>query len=164
MTRWDLYAIFKFKMAQQIETEVQEETIAQTTPTRIVKTTKVVTPPIVSEHPQKAYEKKKAIFRTYQVIWYILGIIEVLLGFRVVLRMLGANPQAGFANLIYSLSSPLTLPFSGILPTTAGENSVLEWSTFVAMIVYVLLAYGLVELLQFIKPTNPQEVEENVSS
>lgn len=28
---------------------------------------------------QKAYQKKKAIFRVHQVVWYILGVVEVLL-------------------------------------------------------------------------------------
>lgn len=88
------------------------------TETQVVKTTKEVIPPVQIEHPQKVFQKKKAIFRTHQVIWYLLGIVEVLLAFRMTLKALGANPFSGFTNLIYAFSNPLTLPFSGIFGVT----------------------------------------------
>ena len=116
------------------------------------------------EHPAKTYTKKKAIFRAYQVIWYILGVIEVLLTFRIVLKALGANSYSGFANLIYALSNPLALPFRGIFQTNVVEGSVFEWSTIVAGLVYAILAYGIIQLFQLVKPTNPVEVEEKVNS
>lgn len=146
----------------EVKTEEQVTTVSKTAPAQIIKTTKVVTPQVQTEHPQKVYDKKKIIFRTYQVIWYILGVIETLLAFRIFLRMSGAYPS-GFTNLIYFLSAPFALPFRGILKTT-DEVGVIEWSTLVAMAVYVLLAYGLVNLLQFIKPVTPQEVEKEVDS
>lgn len=127
--------------------------------------TETATAPVATptEAPQTAYNKKKAIFRMYQVIWYVLGVVEVLLGFRFVLKALGANPASGFTDLIYSLSNPLVQPFRGIFPTAVAEGSVFEWSTIVAAIVYLLVAYGLVKLFQLVKPTTPQEVEEKVS-
>ncbi|HVZ67684.1 MAG TPA: YggT family protein [Patescibacteria group bacterium] len=144
-------------MAEYVTTETTE--VAR--PTRVVKTTKV-NPEIHTEHPQKVYEKKKAIFRTYQVVWYILCVIEVLLFFRVVLKALGANPFSGFTNLIYTLSNPLALPFQGILPTPVTQGSVFEWSTIIGAIVYFLIAAGLVQLMQIIKPVTPDEVEQSV--
>lgn len=107
------------------------------------------------------YKTKKTIFRTYQLIWYILGLIEVLLGIRIFLRMFAANPNSGFVNLIYSLTYPLAAPFFGIFGVTASERgNVVEWTTFVAMAVYALIAYGIVKLLQLIKPVEPDEVEQ----
>ncbi|MBI2596353.1 YggT family protein [Candidatus Daviesbacteria bacterium] len=145
--------------------EAQEvTTVSKSAPVQVTQTTKTITPPpIQTEHPQKVFEKKKIIFRTYQVIWYILGVIEFLLAFRIFLRMSGAYPS-GFVNLIYSLSAPLALPFRGIIKTSVDEGPVIEWSTFVAMMVYLLLAYGLVNLLQFIKPVTPDEVNKKVDS
>jgi hypothetical protein len=146
------------------ETTVQKvTTVSQEAPVQVVKTTKTVTPPPVqTEHPQKVYEKKKAIFRTYQVIWYILGVIEVLLVFRVILKMLGASPLSGFTILIYTLSDPFALPFYGIFKISRVEGSVFEWSTFVAGTVYLIIAYGITALMQVIKPTTPEEVESSV--
>ena len=125
----------------------------------------VASPPVQTEHPQKAYEKKKTIFRTYQIIWFIVGLIETLLTFRVLLKILGANSSSGFVSLIYIVTDPLALPFSGIFGVTrAPGGAYFEWSTLVAMLVYLLIAYGLVHLMQLMKPTNPQEVERKVEN
>jgi hypothetical protein len=139
-------------------------TVSQSSPAQVTQTTKTVaTPPIQTEHPQKAYEKKRTIFRTYQIIWYILGVIEVLLAFRVALKMLGANINSPFVSLIYIITDPLALPFSGIFGVTGiAGGSYLEWSTLVAMIVYLVIAYGLVQLMQLMKPVTPQEVDRKV--
>ncbi len=134
-------------------------------PTKVVKTTRETPPPIRTEHPQVVYQKKKAIFRTYQIIWLMLGAIEVLLAFRLGLKMLAANPFSGFADLIYTVSSPFALPFQGILGTSvASQGSVFEWSTIIAMIVYAIIAGGIVQVMQLFKPTNPKEVSEVVDS
>lgn len=139
--------------------EVHTEEVSQVT-------TQTTAPAVsaTAEHPQEAYQKKKTLFRIYNIIWYILGLIEVLLVFRVILKALGANPASGFANLIYTLSAPLTAPFSGIFRSTATQGSFFEWSTLIACVVYALVAYGLVHLFQLIKPTTPQEVEQTVNN
>jgi len=152
-------------MADQQQTETKVTSVSNPAPQQVIKTVKTVTPPAVGkESPQKVYQTKKAIFRTYQVIWYILGVIEVLLGFRIFLKMLGANPFSGFTDLIYTITNPFALPFYGIFGVTVTEQAVFEWSTIVAGIVYALLAYGLIQLFQLIKPTNPVEVEQSVDS
>ncbi len=142
------------------------EQIIETEEHPVVKKTTIVNPqpPIKTEHPQVAYNKKHAIFRAYQVIWYILGVIEVLLGFRMALKALGANPASGFTALIYALSDPLALPFQGILRTSVANGSVFEWSTVIAAIVYALIAYGIIYLMQMIKPVDPVEVETTVDN
>lgn len=85
------------------------------------------------------------------VVWYILGFVEILLGFRFVLKLLGANSASGFVDFIYNLSGVLTAPFDSIFGVTrpaAGENnSVLEPSILVAAAVYVLVAWGVVKLI-----------------
>jgi len=119
-------------------------------------------PPVVTINPQKAYQKKKTIFRIYQLIWYALGFIEVLLAFRFFLKLIGANPLSGFVSFTYGLSEPFVAPFSGIVQTTTANTAVFEWSTVIAAIVYVIVAYGIVQLFQLVKPTDPEEVAENV--
>ncbi len=150
-------------MTQQ---ETQEETTvsAPTSQQQVVRTTKVVTPQVVTGSPQKEYQAKKAIFRTYQVIWYLLGVVEVVLAFRVLLKLLGANTQSGFTSFIYAVSNPFALPFAGILGITDISVMVLEWSTLIAMAVYAVVAYGIVALFQLVKPTNQEEVEQKVDN
>lgn len=148
-----------------VQQETHEETIvSEPTTQQVVRKTKVVIPSGTAESPQKEYQTKKAIFRTYQVIWYILGIVEVLLTSRILLKLLGASYQSGFTNFIYAISDPFALPFAGILRTSGSSGMVLEWSTLIAMAVYAVVAYGIVEFFQFVKPTNPEEVEETVSN
>jgi uncharacterized protein YggT (Ycf19 family) len=148
------------------QTENQEEEITvveNTTPKKVIRTTrKIAEPEIKTEHPQKVFEKKKTIFRFYQIIWYALTVIEFLLGFRFFLKAFGANPFNSFANFIYALSDPFALPFSGLFRSGISNSYVIEWSTLFAMVVYLLVAYGLVEIFQFVKPVTKEEVEQTV--
>ncbi|HWY78987.1 MAG TPA: YggT family protein [Candidatus Sulfotelmatobacter sp.] len=145
-----------------VNTTETKETTTVSNPDEMVKTTITTPPSIKVEHPQQVFNKKKTIFRAYQIIWYILGIIEILLGFRVALKALGANQLSGFTSLIYALSDPLTLPFRGILPNTISGISLFEWSTIIAAIVYALVAYGLIYIMQLVKPVTQKEVEQKV--
>ena len=85
------------------------------------------------------------------VIWFLVGVVEVLLAFRFVLKLFGANPRSSFVDFIYSASNFFTAPFRGIFstPTTEGDitTAVFETSTLVALVVYALVVWGLVNLL-----------------
>ena len=142
-------------------TTQEEVTIVENqTPVKVVKKTiKQTEPEVVGEAPQKVYEKKKTILRSNQIIWYILGFIEVLLIFRLVLKALGANQYVGFTGMIYSITAPLAVPFNGVVGISATGSSVLEWSTIIAGIVYLCIAWGLVYLLEIIYPITPRDIE-----
>ena len=144
-----------------VDPNIQQEvtTVESSNPKQVVKTTTVATPTVKGEPPQKVYEKKKTIFRFNQVIWYILGVIEVLLAFRFTLKALGADPFSGFANLIYALTEPLAGPFRGILNASTSGNSIIESSTLVAAVVYLCIAWGLVYLLDLVYPITPKDIE-----
>ncbi len=148
---------------EEQKTEVTTVTQQTAAPAQVVRTTKTVVPPTVKiGPPQERYETKKAIFRTYQIIWYIIGIIETLLFFRIVLKAFGADPLSSFVYLVYAVSEPLAAPFAGMFPIISQEQNVFELGTFIGCLVYLVLAIGLVELFQLIKPTSPKEVEESV--
>jgi len=139
----------------------QVTTISTTRPEQVVKRTKIIDSS-TEEEPKKTLAQKKTIFRFYQVIWYILTIVEALLIFRILLKALGANPFSGFTAFVYGLTDPLALPFQGILRNSISGGSVIEWSTVIAAVVYFLIAYGLVTFLQFVKPVSQEEVEQTV--
>lgn len=86
------------------------------------------------------------------LIYFIFGALEILLAFRLVLKLMGASLASGFVGLIYSLTGIFILPFEGIFRRgyTQGveTTSVLEPSTLVAMIVYAILAWGIVKLVK----------------
>ena len=85
------------------------------------------------------------------IVWYILGIIEILIAFRFVLKLFGANPSSGFVNFIYNITNILTAPFDnifGVARTDSGEvQSVFEPSILVAAAVYALIFWGIVKLI-----------------
>ncbi len=110
------------------------------------------------------YHKKKAIFRTYQWIWLLIGFIEVLLAFRFVFEILGANPYSGFVSLIYTISYPFAAPFSGIFGITSSMRSLFDWSLIVAGVVYLIIGFGLVEVLRILIPLNKEEIKQSINT
>lgn len=89
----------------------------------------------------------KPLYRGTQVVWYILTVLEALLAIRFALKLLGANPNAGFSNLIYSLTYPFAAPFLGVFSSSRPvAGSVFEWTTLLAMLVYWLLAIAIIRL------------------
>lgn len=144
-----------------MNTQTQEEVtiVENSRPSQVVrKTIKQIDPVIKEEAPQKVFDKKKKIFRINQIIWYILGFVEVLLAFRVLLKALGANPNSGFTSFIYSLTGPLALPFRGIIGESMSGGALIEWSSVFAVVVYLVIAGGLVYLLDLVNPISQEEV------
>lgn len=87
-----------------------------------------------------------------RIVYYILGVIEVLLAFRFVFKLLGANPASSFVSFIYTLSNIFLAPFMGIFrtETTRGfeTQAVMEPATIVAIIVYAVIAWGIVKFIE----------------
>jgi uncharacterized membrane protein len=81
-----------------------------------------------------------------RVIWYIAGVIIVLLALRFLLFMLGANRDSGFVDFIYSVSAIFAAPFSGIFPAPTYGQFFFDTASLVAMLVYALIAWGLARL------------------
>lgn len=88
-------------------------------------------------------EQRIFSFKATQWIWLGLGIIEALIGLRIVLKLIAANPESPFAAFIYNVSAIFLYPFAGLVGTPAAGGVVLELSSIIAMLVYALLAWGL---------------------
>src|SRR6202171_2055121 len=89
--------------------------------------------------------------RAVEVTYLVFGIIEGLLAIRLVLKLLGANPQAGFTNFIYGLTDVFMAPFRNLLPTVGSSSgAVLETSVVIAIIVYALIAWVIARLIVII--------------
>lgn len=88
-------------------------------------------------------------FRLAQLIYVVFGIGIALIIIRVILKALAANPGAGFTSFLYGVTNPLVAPFQGIFATPqAGTGSVFEFSSIIAIIVYALIAWALVRLIE----------------
>jgi len=77
-----------------------------------------------------------------RAIYLIFGLIEAVLLIRFVLKALGANAEAGFAQLIYGMTGPLVAPFLGLFGTPqAASGATLELHTLIALVIYALVAW-----------------------
>ena len=95
--------------------------------------------------------------RVQGIIWFACSVVSVIILFRFSLQLLGANPNAGFADLVYSISYPLVAPFLVLFGTEAVYgNSILEFSSLVAVCAYLVLAAGLCKLASLtMSPNDP---------
>lgn len=117
-------------------------------------TTEIVTTPApvaeVDRTTATAYDpyasRRQSSYRLMQAIYLVFGVIEALIVIRIVLRALGANPQAGFAQFIYAVSAPFVAPFAGLFGNPQYSGSVLEVHSIVALAVYALLAWLVVKV------------------
>lgn len=78
----------------------------------------------------------------------ILAFVAIIIGLRLVLRLLAANPATPFVNWIYSLSDFLVRPFRGIFPSqTIQTGNVLDVTALVALIIYTLFVFLVVAVI-----------------
>jgi hypothetical protein len=101
--------------------------------------------------------RTKPLYRGTQVVWYIIGLLELLLAFRFVLKMLAANPSAGFSSFIYGLTYPFATPFLNVFNRSQVSGSIFEWTTLLAMLVYWLIAWGIIKILLMSKSVTTPE-------
>ena len=99
----------------------------------------------------------KPLYRGTQIVWYILGFIEVLLMFRFILKLLGANSGAGFTSFIYGITNVFTAPFTSVFRVSYIEGSIFEWTTLLAMFVYWVIAMGIIKLFLMGKTVSTPE-------
>ena len=99
-------------------------------------------------------QAKTWFIKVKKIIYYLLGILEVLFAFRLVFKVLGANPDNEFVNVIYRITNIFLKPFEGIFSTTVKEGmetkAILEPSLLIAIVVYAVLAWGIIKLIEVI--------------
>ncbi len=99
----------------------------------------------------------KPLYRGTQVVWYILGVLEVLLAFRFVLKLLAANPGAGFSSFIYKITYVFAAPFLSVFRVSQVSGNIFEWTTLLAMLVYFIVAWGIIKLFLMGKTVSTPE-------
>ncbi|OGZ72970.1 MAG: hypothetical protein A2908_00120 [Candidatus Staskawiczbacteria bacterium RIFCSPLOWO2_01_FULL_38_12b] len=106
----------------------------------------------------------KPLYKGVQIVWYLLGVVEFLLAFRFVLKLLGANPNAGFSSFIYGVTYPIAAPFLSVFNIIQIEGNILEWTTLLAMLVYFFIAWAIVKLFFMSKIVSIPEAAEKLNN
>jgi hypothetical protein len=93
-------------------------------------------------------------YRTIQAVWFVAGVINVILALDFVFRLASAN-NVGFAHLIYAIGRGLAAPFDGIFNNVVTDGQyVVKWSDLLAIAVYSLIAWGIAKLVRISSSRN----------
>lgn len=95
-----------------------------------------------------AAERRMQLFQVTRILWTILGLLEMLLGIRFVLHVIGANPASGFAQFIYGVTGPFMAPFVNLVSTPTAGSTVFEVTALIAMAVYALFFWIIVQVIR----------------
>lgn len=72
----------------------------------------------------------------------VIGLIEFLIGLRVILKLFGASANSQFVSWVYETTQPLLQPFVGVFPSPKVDGLfVIEFSALFALVVYALIGY-----------------------
>ena len=85
--------------------------------------------------------------RVAMAVYVLFGILEGLIALRILLKLLGANPDAGFSAFIYNFTAPFVGLFNGVFATPSTHGSIFEFSSVLALVVYALIGWGIVRLI-----------------
>lgn len=97
-------------------------------------------------------EETPGVVVAQRVVWFIAGLISIIIALRFVFLLLGANRGADFTDFVYSLSAPFVAPFVGIFGEPTYGTSVFEVSSLLAIVIYLLIAWGIAKLFTIARP------------
>jgi hypothetical protein len=81
-----------------------------------------------------------------RALWIFATALDVLLGFRFLLKLFAANPASPFARLVYTATDVLVFPFQNLVSNPAIGNGVFETTTVVAILFYIFLTWLAIQL------------------
>jgi hypothetical protein len=108
-----------------------------------------------TQEPER--EQRIFTFKATQLVWLLLGILEGMIALRIMLKLIGANPESTIVALIYGFTALFLFPFTGLIGSPSAGNMVLELSSMFAMLIYGLLAWAVERIvwLIFYRPSGP---------
>ena len=116
----------------------------------------------INEFSGKKPASVKPLYRGTRIVWYLAILLEVLLVFRFFLKLLAANPSAGFTLFVYGVTLPFVAPFLTVFRITKIEGSVFEWTTLLAMLVYWIIAWAIAKLFLISRPVSREEAAKKL--
>lgn len=102
---------------------------------------------VIQPETQIVSTSSSIAYKLSQLIWFIFGLIELLLAIRILLLLLGAR-LVGFAGSIYDLSRVFVAPFQNIFPSPSVSGAYFDSAAILAMIVWGLVAWGITALIE----------------
>jgi uncharacterized protein YggT (Ycf19 family) len=95
-------------------------------------------------------EQSRYNFRAAAIVWFVVGIVEILIAARFLGKLFGASAHSAFVNFIYQVSGPVVAPFTGIFGDTGSRTNTFETASLVALVVYAVIGWGVVVLIRIV--------------
>jgi YggT family protein len=116
-----------------------------------------------TEH-ESGQEQRVATFKATQLIWLLLGLLEAAIALRIVFKLIAVNAANPFATVLYKLTDFFVAPFASLVGAPAAGGMVLEISSIIAMIVYLLIGWALERIVYvlFYRPSGPVSVRQTI--
>ncbi len=99
----------------------------------------------------ETYKTKHNSNIAQRIIYTIYGLISAILAFRLIFKLLGANPENVFVRGIYTITQPVVGIFEGIFSSAsingAETTAVFEPATLIAMVVIALIVWAVLKLI-----------------
>jgi len=82
------------------------------------------------------------------------------------MKLLGANIASGFTQFIYSIAGFFNAPFHLIFGSSvpAATGTTFEWDFLVAMVIYYLIAVGIIRIFGMGRQITKQEAHDDLES
>lgn len=135
------------------------QSTVQTTPKSTAPTDQYASRSVSDRIVDPAADKAAIVEWVSRVVWFVVGLMAALIAIRFVLLAVGANENAGFAQLIYGLTGWMVAPFAALFgsnltyPGAAGTGS-LEVASLVAIVVYALVGLLVTKIARLMLGTN----------
>lgn len=91
--------------------------------------------------------RRKALAKWTQVGSLLIITLESALAFRVLFKLIAANPGNIFAHFLYQVTQPFAAPFISLVVTPNFGGSVFEISTLIGMAIYGALYWIIIRLM-----------------
>lgn len=127
-----------YSPSQNPQSNPSNQTFINTTPANN-------TPEISQNAPQKSNNSEKVI----QLIWFVIGFINVILILRIVFLLFNAQ-ASGFTGFLYNITAPFIVPFIGIFPAPGQGRAYFDTASLVAIIIFSLASWGVATLVRII--------------
>ena len=116
-----------------------------------------------TEH-ESGREQRVATFKATQLVWLLAGLLAALIALRILFKLIGVNASNPFATLLYKVTDIFVAPFASLMGAPAAGGMVLEISSVIAIIVYLLIGWAIARAIYvlFYRPRGPVSVRQTI--
>lgn len=91
-------------------------------------------------------------------IWYVVGLVDLLLLLRIVFKLFGAK-SVGFADFLYGITDIFVAPFRGIFSNVQVDKAYFDSAALLAIAVIALIGWAISKLIDLMaRPVTSDKV------